>query len=306
MVKDTSFTSISTRSAEAVADACENDRKDISFSSCSSTSTTSAEQVSVAFRDDEKDQPFESILEVSIDTEEAQEDGPGRETIILEMNSFSSNPTMSESKVSLSTSVSPTLLPPDIISVKPPRRYCHHRRCQHSGNRSRTMEDPKSSPYAQLCFDPQQKTLVTMLETNGINGKIRRPRLPLDMPTPDDFPWLHEPSSSWTSSSSPEGVKHSKSLTREDYCEPIVLSGPWMLEDSMTNDEADIYWLLRDTEDVWVTFDDGCGKVFKKVWTCCINGQWKLKRAPFRNQTWSPDSRTDAREEKRFRYSVLS
>ena len=79
--------------------------------------------------------------------------------------------------------------------------------------------------------------------------------------------------------------------------EPIILSG-WMMDaDSMSDEEADIYWLLNDGKDVWVKIDDGCAKAMRKMFF----GTWKLKRSPS-GRTGSPDR---AREEKRLRYSML-
>ena len=83
-----------------------------------------------------------------------------------------------------------------------------------------------------------------------------------------------------------------------------------MDHDSMSDEEADIYWLLNDGKDVWVKLDDGCAKALRKMWSSC--SQWKVKR--YRASSVShrhhygqePGSPDPAREEKRFRYSILS
>lgn len=289
-----------------------------SICSCSSTSTTSVDLLSFIEEssNDRKDESFQSFLtEVSgnyfHEIEQEEDDDSYPDPFGLDMESFSTNPTLSESSLSFSSS---TLVqqPPDVIDVKSPR--CNPQPRSQQSISSLTV-GPKSSRYAQLCVDPSKKTLVTMLEINASrNERTRRIRLPLDLPTPEDFPWLHPTSASISSGSnntasslSGDGRVDSntnKSAGREGYCEPIVLSGPWLLQDSMTDEEADIYWLLREGEDVWVNVDDGCGKVIKKVWTSCINtGQWKLKSETLHQ---SSGSSSEAREEKRFRYSILN
>ena len=231
--------------------------------------------------------------------------------LLLEIASLPTNPTVSNE--SFSSTASSFVTPPEVVEVKC-RRTRHRRKKSHQ----------HSSPYAQLCFDPNQKTLVTMLEIDVVNGrKKRHSRLPLDAPSPEDyFPWLHRndeegddipglTSSSWSFSCSSgssciSGLTESKddpgtTTDRNDgYNEPIILSG-WMMDtDSMSDEEADIYWLLHEGEDVWVKIDDGCAKALRKMLSCC--GHWKIKRSSTPPQ---PQDTQDAREEKRFRYSIL-
>lgn len=226
---------------------------------------------------------------------------------LFEIPSFPTNPTLTDSSSWISSSS--LALPPKIIEVRPrcSRRNSYRRR-------SNNTESNHSSPYAQLCFDPNQKTLVTMLEIDIVSGRRKHvSRLPLDGPTHEDFPWLHPAGVSALSSSScslnesavsslsGEERNHGNTDQQEGYGEPIILSG-WMMDhDSMNDEEADIYWLLNDGKDVWVKLDDGCGKVIKKIWMSC--SQWRLKRITPCSQQ-QPES-PNARDEKRLRYSTL-
>lgn len=244
------------------------------------------------------------------DMEDAPKGGHdvGDPPLVLEVSSYTTNSTASSTSSSFVT-------PPEVVEVK-----CRRTRQR----RKKTLQ----SSYAQLCFDPDRKTLVTMLEIDIVSGrKTRHSRLPLDAPSLEDyFPWLHNDkkeekdpdgipglTSSFSCSSGTSSVISGLTETKLDpiaavpahdgqdaYNEPIVLSG-WMMDtDSMSDEEADIYWLLHDGEDVWVKMDDGCSKAVRKMFSCC--GQWKLKRSSSPSQ---PQGTPDAREEKRFRYSTL-
>lgn len=240
--------------------------------------------------------------------------GNPKESIIFDMPSLPTDPNISQSSSTLS-SFEP---PPEVVEIK--SRRSRHRRSKYESHPQR------SSPYAQLCFDPNRKTLVTMLEIDIINGRNdrRHSRLPLDAPSLEDyFPWLHNsnhskvedesipglPSSSWSVSCGDTTVSDmtmTKDNTTPDdlphgYGEPIILSG-WMMDaDAMSDEEADIYWLLNDGKDVWVQIDKGCAKAFRKMFSCC--GTWRLKRsAPSSSQQ---ECAPDARGEAHLRYSVL-
>lgn len=174
-----------------------------------------------------------------------------------------------------------------------------------------------TTPYAQLCMDLDQRTLVTMLEVDvlepkrdGVGERRRRSRLRLDAFN-DDFPWLNQDSSQKNRSfdkmeTKSDGTSDSSVSGNDDGGkEPIILSG-WMMYDeemSMSDEEADVHWLLNDGKDVWVKIDDGCAKVLKTVWTSC--SQWKLKRIKLIPNRSMNDETPDARDEKRFRFHAL-
>lgn len=248
---------------------------------------------------------------------------------VFEMASFPTNPTLTDSSASSSSSVH---LLPEAIKFLPRRSH----------PTIRQRQQPRT-PYAQLCFCPKTKTVVTCLEIDIIRGRRKHhSRLPLDSPWPEQFPWLHQDSSSdhrvesdgmtelppplFSSGSYTSSNACSKSTVssmsddqlhghgndtdshHEDLGEPIILSG-WMMDhECMSDEEADIYWLLNDGKDVWVKLDDGCAKALRKMWTSC--SQWKLKRYRYTAQRHhhqpqeQPES-PDARDEKRFRYSML-
>jgi hypothetical protein len=237
------------------------------------------------------------------------------------VTSFPTNPTVSESETSITSSLAS---PPKLVEIRRHPTQSHRRFASFSGV-TNSDSHSSSSPYAQLCWDPNKKGLVTMLEIDTMNGKRKsRSRLPLDAPSLEDyFPWLHQrnggvadlSSSSWSwesghsksSFSTLTVPEHQGDLTvvedtsnDNDYCEPIILCG-WMIDHiAMTDQEADIYWLLNDGKDVWVEIDDGCAKALRKLWKKSY-GQRKMNRNAFQR----PGS-TDAQEEKRQRYSVLS
>ncbi|CAB9504266.1 expressed unknown protein [Seminavis robusta] len=291
----------------------------------SSTSTTcsSGEEV-LSFSENEAS--FDSCMEVSFDVMELPHDSEAAAlalapsvnkrhvimdeehnngSIVFTVTSFPTNSTVSASTMTPS--------PPKVVEIR--------RRRRHYATKTERQSSLHSSPYAQLCWDPNQKGLVTMLEIDIINGRRKsHSRLPLDAPSPEDFfPWLHPQdglSPSWTSTghhskstiSSLSGDHHTAEgkengsdeddEEEEDGCEPIILSG-WMMDpDAMSDEESDIYWLLNDGKDVWVKIDDGCAKALRKFWKSYA--QWKLKRST-PQQPGSPD----AREEKRLRYSML-
>ena len=248
-------------------------------------------------------------------------------SLIFDLASFPTNrTTVSESSASTSASwmSSSYATPPEIIHMRPRSSSSRDRRQSSftsSTNKHHNMgmnddghhQQQGSSPYAQLCKVPNQRTLVTMLEIDIVSGRRKHhSRLPLDAPNTEEVmqstPSLGSSSKSSTSSCS-DG-KHSSDShddddeEEEDAGEPIILSG-WMLhEEEMTDEEADIYWLLNDGNDVWVKVDDGCAKALKKMWTSC--SRWKLKRSTLLpNQPHLEDETPDARDEKRFRYSML-
>jgi hypothetical protein len=234
--------------------------------------------------------------------------------------SFPTNPTVSESETSKSSALAS---PPELVEIRRLSTQSNRRLATYSGV-TKSDRHLSSSPYAQLCWDPNKKGLVTMLEIDMMHGRRKsHSRLPLDAPSLEDyFPWLHcgnggasELSSSSWSWESGHGTSTVSSLTGpeqqgdlmivedttsdDEYREPIILSG-WMIDQiAMTDEEADIYWLLNDGNDVWVKVDDGCAKALRKLWKKSY-GQPK----PTRNTNPIPGS-TDAREEKRQRYSML-
>lgn len=184
-------------------------------------------------------------------------------------------------------------------------------------------EQGSTSPYAQLCFDRKHKSVVAMLEIDIVNGRRkRRSRLPLDAPDTSDFPWLHpdttnkvvtsEPGDDSMTADSSISQKESSSTSsngsassedEDEECEPIILSG-WMIHvEEMSEEEADIYWLLNDGNDVWLKVDDGCAKALKKMWTSC--SRWKLKRSTQFHTASLTNGDEDPQREKRFRYSML-
>ena len=209
----------------------------------------------------------------------------------------------------------------------------HH--SERSIQRDEEQEKGSSAPYAQLCFDRKRKSLVSMLEIDIVNGRRRHhSRLPLDSPNTDDFPWLRQDTATKLltsppgdesettdstisqkmsfSSSSSDGSFQDENEEEEDS-EPIILSG-WMIHhEEMSEEEADIYWLLNDGNDVWVKVDDGCGKALKKIWTSCSH--WKPKRSILfhqpsnRSVLFHQPSRNEQAEDhhnkKRLCYSVL-
>lgn len=109
-----------------------------------------------------------------------------------------------------------TISPPSVIHIKIDRRL-----------------DPKPSfPYAQLCFDPQEKELVPMLEV-AVAGRSKRPRLriPLSIAavinssTPEEFPWLMEAISCSSTNSSLSNETESGATQRDTrISDPITLS----------------------------------------------------------------------------------
>ena len=186
--------------------------------------------------------------------------------------------------------------------------------------------DQGSNPYAQLCFLRETKDIIAMLEFEIVNGqRKRRSRLPLDTPNTDDefeFPWLHQDTATKTLASVPgdDSMTVDCSISQEDLSssssnvstsgeheeaesEPVILSG-WMIHvEEMSEEEADIYWLLNDGNDVWVKVDDGCAKALKKMWTSC--SRWKLKRSTIFHQAPMTDDDVGPQGEKRFRYSMM-
>lgn len=189
-------------------------------------------------------------------------------------------------------------------------------------------EQEQSAPYAQLCFDRKRKSLVSMLEVDIVSGRRRHhSRLPMDAPDTDDFPWLHQDTTNKVltgdelltedksettgstisqkmsfSSSSSDGSSRDENDTENDS-EPIILSG-WMIHvEEMSEEEADIYWLLNDGNDVWVKVDDGCAKALQKMWTSC--SRWKIKRSKLFHQPSMNDDEEDRHNKKRLCYSVL-
>ena len=142
--------------------------------------------------------------------------------------------------------------------------------------------EPISRPYAQLCFDPQEKTLVTMLEVTVEDGCGKCPRFCLDLPTAEEFPWLGETIMSDGSSSSLDSDNDSFSESKHQKLEPIVLCGWMMDKDAAVHDyaDADLYWLLTGGSDdprVRVGDDLGCSRILRKLLVSCRN--WNAKRS---------------------------
>lgn len=301
------------------------------FKSMSSTSSFTCSSDPASFVEESHEgSDYSFLYEVSMDDGEDEDEGEvtafevreatsyhqeEQDPFLFELDSFPTNTTVSESS-SQSLSVAPALFPEMIDVNKSSSSVQCHRRLHSSDSTAKSL----SSPYAQLCFDPGHKTLITMLENHtSKNGKKRPPRLPLDGPTPEDFPWLRQPSPSLTSAvsnssgsnstvSSLSGGRQQRHSYQQTYCEPIVLCGPWMLEGSLSDEEADIYWLLHEGEDVWVNLDEGCIRALKKAFTSC--GQWKLLKRGLWHYDHQQNSATcsdnQGREEQRCRYSVLN
>jgi hypothetical protein len=130
-----------------------------------------------------------------------------------------------------------------------------------------------SLPYAQLCFDPESKTLVTLMEINlgGIGRRSKRLRIvdpkehyDEEPPAPkgaDTTPTAYSTTSGTVSADSRSEYHFEEST----YSDPIVLScfgqGTWLEETDL-----DLY-LLHDCGDPWDMTENrkGCSEALKKV-----------------------------------------
>lgn len=275
---------------------------DISTSTAGDSSMgTDSKDMFASFDDDGSTMiGFDSVFDHDVFEEELE--------MIQDIWSFPTSLAGSKSSFSMSPSLSLSpqwASPPEVIEIK-------------TSSSSNTisvpqLDPPPSGPFAQLCFDPQQKTLCTMLEFNATKGSNRpqATRVRIDSSSPEDFPWLHQTNASSSSSSSGASCP-SFQMNNEQHSEPIVLSGwSWMMDEGLLNgSDTDVFWLLNDNSDVWVKADEaGCGRALKKMLTSC--NQWTPPRL-LQNQSsqaqyhHQPSSSSVSRDEKTYRYSVLS
>ena len=174
-------------------------------------------------------------------------------TFTVSESDFSSQWAESTDCSSIYSYSDPTGSPPKVIKVS---KTCHD------------QFQPTSLPYAQLCFDPERKTMVTMMEIDFSGPRKQSNRLTeLDaiLPTglgPVDFPLLRCDPSSATCAESTIST-HLESIRGTKINEPMILlgtQGMW-LEES----ELDRY-LLHDAEDPWQAESKrGCTESLRKL-----------------------------------------
>jgi hypothetical protein len=125
-----------------------------------------------------------------------------------------------------------------------------------------------SSPYAQLCYDPQLATLVAVMETGR---KARRPV----METPDSFPSFQPTNTASTTSSTTSSSSSSSSnlsfgdstfslstMTEQRFEVEKESSGPFVLGSYIPEYEDDnCLYLLHDCDDVSGNHGDRIGCV---------------------------------------------
>jgi hypothetical protein len=126
--------------------------------------------------------------------------------------------------------------------------------------------EPISLPYAQLCFDPESKTLVTLMEINLAGNSRRSKRLRIIDPLEqENFP---SGTLQMTCDSGTESTVSTRSIDPDEelnkYDDPIVLSSQsqevWLEETDL-----DLY-LLHECEDPWeVEARGGCAETLKKI-----------------------------------------
>ena len=152
--------------------------------------------------------------------------------------------------------------------------------------------EPISFPYAQLCFDPETKTLVTLMEINLAGNCRRSERLRIIDPIeqeanlPSDMPEIQRSCPSGSEST----VNTFLDLTYEEtkYDDPIILSElsqePWLEDQNL-----DLY-LLHESSDPWeFQARGGCAEKLKKILTASRSlvvfkprdSHWEPTQEPF-------------------------
>jgi hypothetical protein len=149
---------------------------------------------------------------------------------------------------------------------------------------------PTTLPYAQLCFDPETKTLVTLMEINLAGNGRRSKRLRIVDPQDEKEPESMVPMAP-LSNAGTESTVSSRSNGDEipKYDEPIILSSEtqevWLEE----TDLLDLY-LLHDFDDPWdVEVRGGCADTLRKLVTASRSlivfkqrdSRWETTREPF-------------------------
>lgn len=138
---------------------------------------------------------------------------------------------------------------------------------------------PTCWPYAQLCFDPESKTLVTLMEVNmALDGGNKFKRLRLMERTHNDkklTDWTEDPGTSRTDSTVSfhsdggygKGGLGVGSMEKESYSNPIVFATESAQEPWRDETELDLY-LLHECHDPWIVTDKsqgGCAEALKKL-----------------------------------------
>jgi hypothetical protein len=129
--------------------------------------------------------------------------------------------------------------------------------------------EPTSLPYAQLCFDPETKALVTLMEINlagnGRHSKRLRiidPQEENGAPIPATFQMISSSNSGTTSTVSTRSNGPGDEIIK--YDETIVLSS-YSEEVWLEETDLDLY-LLHDCEDPWEAHGrGGCTETLKKL-----------------------------------------
>ena len=179
----------------------------------------------------------------------------------------------SSTEPSLWSCLDPTGSPPKVIDVSNP--------CKHQG--------PNSIPYAQLCFDPETKSLVTLMEIDlsGHGPGKSRKRIFLDHPSdialiPDDSPEVRASPSSSSTTDSTLSTQWSTGDT-----DPMILLGTqevWLEETDL-----DLY-LLHECGDPWRSEAKGrCTDGLKKlihayrarIVSRSRDASWEVPKQPF-------------------------
>lgn len=137
--------------------------------------------------------------------------------------------------------------------------------------------EPTCQPYAQLCFDPESKTLVTLMEIHlACETGGRTKRLGVVHPYPQDELAGREdkPCEEHKEELREEGGTgrriewdvHQRHGLTERFDEPIVLSTEAREDNSWFETELDLY-LLHDCDDGWEMSDPargGCAEALRK------------------------------------------
>lgn len=127
-----------------------------------------------------------------------------------------------------------------------------------------------SSPYAQLCYDPQLATLVAVMETS------RKARRPIAMETPDSFPSFQPTDTASTTSSTSSSASNLSfgastftlsTMTEQHGAVEKESIGPFVLGSHIPEYEDDnCLYLLHDCDDVPGSHGDriGCARALDR------------------------------------------